>query len=378
MEIHQIAKATVENIVVSNKTIWRHVVLETDSGLTGIGEASLDGASAGFDDALLGAARALCGRRVDDAILAPLAVLLDHGLEQRTIHSALDQAVCDLSAKIAGVTVAALLGQPTGAGAIPLYANINRTSVDRHPDAIAKNAALAAKEGFVGIKLAAFDGLSPELCGTPAGEDLIAAGLARLRAMAAAAPGAEIMVDCHWRFQTATALDLIPTLAEIGVTWFECPLPETADQIENLRSLRAAANGHGMRLCGLETHGDWDDVAPFVTAGAYDVIMPDVKHAGGLRTIAEIARRAAVHDVAVSLHNPSGPVAHAASLQTAAAIGGAERLEHQWHESDMFFSITNPAPVIQNGQAVANDRTGLGTALKTALRKETLVPDSCQ
>ncbi|MCJ7874554.1 hypothetical protein [Phaeobacter sp. J2-8] len=110
MEIHQIAKATVENIVVSNKTIWRHVVLETDSGLTGIGEASLDGASAGFDDALLGAARALCGRRVDDAILTPLAVLLDHGLEQRTIHSALDQAVCDLSAKIAGVTVSAFLG----------------------------------------------------------------------------------------------------------------------------------------------------------------------------------------------------------------------------------------------------------------------------
>lgn len=364
MPNHRIARTSVRNVVVSDKTIWRFVIAETDGGISGFGEATLDGVSEGFDTEIRSAASSLEGRVVGEKTLAPLAALLDRGLEGRTIHSALDQAVCDLLARIKGIPLSALLGRSESQDRVTLYANINRSSRDRSPQSIAANAASAIADGFRAVKVAAFDGLAPGLCDKSEGEEAIAAGLARLEAMAAAAPGAQIMVDCHWRFSPAAARKVLPRLAEIGVTWFECPLPETPDQINALRDLRRAANALGIRQCGLETHGGWDHVAPFVSGGAYDVIMPDVKHAGSLGAILEIARNASPLGVSVSLHNPAGPVAHAVSVHTAAAIGGAERLEIQWRESDMFQSLTDPAPVVEQGVAQLSECPGLGTTLK--------------
>ena len=41
---------------------------------------------------------------------------------------------------------------------VPLYANINRATMDRSPAGFATNAAKAAEEGFASIKAAPFDG----------------------------------------------------------------------------------------------------------------------------------------------------------------------------------------------------------------------------
>ena len=39
--------------------------------------------------------------------------------------------------------------------------------------------------------------------------------------------------------------------------------------------LRGLANDHGLRLAGLEEGIGIDAFAPYVEAGAYDVVMPD-------------------------------------------------------------------------------------------------------
>ena len=59
---------------------------------------------------------------------------------------------------------------------------------------------------------------------------------------------------------------------------------------------------------------------PFLEAGIYDVIMPDVKYAGGLRELLRIGEFAAGLGVACSPHNPSGPIAHAHSLHLSAHL----------------------------------------------------------
>ncbi|UWR13431.1 mandelate racemase/muconate lactonizing enzyme family protein [Sulfitobacter mediterraneus] len=365
-----VTQAKVRNVVVSGKTIWRHVILETGAGLRGIGEASLDHAPHDYDDEFRCAAKVLEGRDIGPDTLTPLAILLDNGLAQRTIHSALNQAVCDLRAQSEGVALWQWL-EPNADGTVrSLYANINRTSTDRSPAGFAANAARAASEGFRAVKIAAFDGLSPDICGGQDGPALIEAGLARLQAVAEASPGVDLMVDCHWRLDVTTAHNLLPRLADIGVSWLECPFPETEDRIDDLRSLRGQANAHDIRLCGLETHGNWEHVAPFVTGGAYDVIMPDVKHAGSLKAVTDIAKRAAPLGVAVSLHNPSGPIAHQSSVHTAIAIGGSERLEIQWRESPLFDEITSPPPLIDSGQSGVPTGHGLGATLLSDIPSE--------
>lgn len=364
MDEHRISKASVRNVIVSDKTVWRHVVLQTESGLSGCGEASLEWMGSDYDAELRAAARMVKGRSLGPDTLIPLAVLLENGLAQRTIHAALDQAVCDLEAQIGGVPLCTYLNADVTTGRGRLYANINRATTDRTAQGFAVNAAKAAAEGFGAVKIAAFDDLTPELCATAEGQPLIEAGLARLAAIAQAAPEAEIMVDCHWRLDNRAAHAILPRLAEIGVVWLECPYPETNDRIDDLRDLRRAANKHDIRLCGLETHGDWHHVAPFVQGGAYDVVMPDVKHVGRLAAVTDIAERAKPFGVAVSLHNPTGPIAHMVSVHAAAAIGGGERLEIQWRESHVFAELTDPAPVIENGVYCTGPQPGLGLTLK--------------
>lgn len=346
---------------VTAKTLWRFVELRTDAGLVGLGEFTAERVPPNFAETMRAAAALLLGAPATRAALSSARALVSEGFAGATLYSALDQALADLEARAAGLSIAAHLGGTNAP--VPLYANINRRTVERTPQGFAASARLAVSAGFSRLKLAPFDGLTPDLCGTAEGERLVGAGLARVEAVAAAAPGASVMVDCHWRFTPRAAHAVLPALQAAGVAWFECPLPESADVVSDLARLRGAANAKGMRLAGLETMATWDAFAPFVVGGAYDVVMPDIKHCGGYDTLIEIAERAAQHGVATSAHNPSGPVAHAHSLHATACLPGGEALEVQFDETPLFDALTTPAPPPREGMSALPEGPGLGLAL---------------
>jgi galactonate dehydratase len=194
---------------------------------------------------------------------------------------------------------------------------------------------------------------------------LIEAGLARIAAIReAVGPSIDIMIDCHWRFTETAILSLLGQLEALGVIWLECPIPETWDFISSIKHLRHATNVRGMRLCGLETSIGVEGYEPFLSAGTYDLVMPDIKHAGGYRAIWDIARQAQRHGVAISLHNPSGPIAHAASLQLSAVLPGTERLEIQFDESPLFWTMTDPPPPSIGDTTQVPTAPGLGVQLR--------------
>lgn len=361
--VHRINSARTSAVIVSDRTVWRMVALTTDTGLTGVGEATLEGVGDAFARRLSKAANELVGCDIVEEDACAILQNMRQDLTERTIRSALSQALCDLAAQIADRSIAAYLGAEPPDRRITLYANVNRATKSRNPEAFAANARAAASEGFGAIKLAPFDGLMSRLCETDEGKELIEAGLKRIRAVADAVPSCDIMVDCHWRFSPDAATALIDPLAEIGVTWLECPLTETRDAIRDLKALRTATNRRGIRLAGLETAGAWDDVGPFVGGGAYDVIMPDVKHAGSLQTILDVGKKAQAAGVSVSLHNPAGPIAHLCSTHVMAVLGGAEKMEVQWRESPLFFKLTDPAPSFENGACRPGRDPGLAARL---------------
>ncbi len=360
----RISGFSLRSVRVSEKTLWRHIELTDESGQVGTGEYSYNQAPADFDEMANTGARQLVGHPACAASLEPLQSLLGAGIPEATVFSALEQAIVDLEAKAAGSPVFAYFGSDETSGPVPLYANVNRRTTDRNPEGFASSARLALEAGYSAIKLAPFDGLSPEMCKSEVGAQLIADGLARIAAVAGAVSGrANIMVDCHWRFDPAAAMDCLDQIAELGVTWLECPLPESGDTIENLVEIRRAANKLGIRLAGLEMGVGWPAFRPFVLAGAYDVIMPDIKHAGGYRAIVEIADNARMAGTAVSLHNPSGPVAHQASVQLSAALETGELLEVQFDESPLFQTVAEPSPDMAHGACTPSRTGGLGLRL---------------
>ena len=154
---------------------------------------------------------------------------------------------------------------------------------------------------------------------------------------------------------------MVDELKSLGVRWYECPVPESPDQYALLKELRSLANQAGMQLAGAETMTGLSGFLPFLKAGLYDVVMPDVKHAGGIAMLLRIAEACSSYGIQCSPHNPTGPICHAHSLHVAALIDNMPSLEVQFEESDRFFAIADKAlPVFQSGASALPQGPGLG------------------
>jgi galactonate dehydratase len=363
VKIDQIAAVSLR---VTEKTTWTFVRAKTRDGLTGHGEATLQGAAAAVEAGVLRQAAALQGLVPDTALARIHDTALPQQIAEAAAISGIEQALADLLAQHAGMPLFKTSGAARRAE-IPLYANINRGTTDRRPSGFAARAADAVARGFRAIKIAPFDVVTPSTAETTQGRSLITAGIERIAAVRDAIGAADLMVDCHWRFTEAAALDTLKTLAPLNLYWFECPLPEEPDNFTALRRLRSQANRQGTRLAGCEMMIGVAGFRPFLEAEIYDAVMPDVKYAGGVRETMRIAELAAKHGAACSPHNPTGPVAHAHSVHLSAHIEHFPFLEYQDGETPLFFDIvTDGLPDPTHGVSALPASPGLGIALSDA------------
>ncbi len=363
MNTFALRAATLHTVRITHKTCWSFIRLHTHDGRVGEGETTLTGQG----DALLAAAERLVPLALNEATPeSPHSFALRHtpaNIQDASIVSALDQALWSLHAQRAGQSLAHALGVQRMQ--VPLYANINRRTELRTPEGFAASARAAMAAGYVAFKLAPFDEVSTAVCAQGQGLEAMRAGLARVAAVReAVGPGARVMVDCHWRFDEATARQLNEAVARLGVYWIECPMPEVPDNIPALAGLRQQANALGMLQAGLEMGIGWGSFRPYCEGGAFDVVMPDMKYAGGIHEMQAISAGCASLGVLVSPHNPSGPICHAASLQLSATLDAFDMLELQFDESPLFDALVRApfAPVLC-GQTVLPAGSGLGVAL---------------
>lgn len=350
---------------VTPKTNWVFVELASDDGFVGVGEASLNG----WEPLLLAyaakLARSLAG--ADDVALAAATRYLPHspgGLVAHAVRSALEQAWVDNAARRAGVAVSQFLGGARR-DRVPVYANINRATTDRSPQGFAASARRAVAHGFRAVKIASFDGVIAEDRATTPYAARVAAGIERVLAVRDAI-GADVglMVDCHWRFDEATAVEVIHALAPADLYWLECPVSEHASQLDTIARLRGLANHHGMRLAGAETVTGLDAIEPLLQRGCYDVMMPDIKYCGGYRAMLAIAAVLSRHGVGFAPHNPSGPVCNLASLHACAVAVDCLTVEYQLAESPLYTALVGGVePMLEGGAFVVPNSPGMGATL---------------
>jgi len=351
-------------LAVTPKGNWTFARLRAADGSTGLGEAThgmgFTRASA-KDDALIAEAlqrmfRHVQGRTPDDVEGFRLAAdpdLQAVGLLLCTAYSALEQAMWDLHGKQLAVPMHRLLGERIK-DAVPCYANINRAVVERSPESFAEHASLVVAEGFRCLKAAVFDDY-PD-----AAADL---GIARLQAMRdAVGPEIDLMVDCHSRFDQATAIDVARRLEPLQLSWYEEPV-DPADE----RTTAAIRRAIPQRIAAGEMHFELEGFRPLLEAQAVDVIMPDVKHCGGLAEGVRIAHAAEQRGVEVSPHNPSGPVSMAASAHLASVLPNCRRLEHAWGEVEWRAELLDPPEQFRDGALVLSNRPGLGHELNAGV-----------
>jgi galactonate dehydratase len=356
---------------VSDKTDWTFVRLDTEDGRVGWGEATLHGSATAVHAHVRRLAPAIVGRKWSSPTDV-MDIVGSHGRDaaEAAAISAIDQALWDVMAQERGEGLAQVLGDPRRT-TIGLYANINRGTLDRSPAGFGARAATAVTSGFDAIKIAPFDGVRPEISDAKT----LTAGLDRIAAVRAAiGPEVRLLVDCHWRLTEASAGDVLREVEPLKLYWLECPLVEEPSNFAALRRLRSRCNATGVRLAGCEMMIGQAGFQPYLDAGVYDVIMPDIKYAGGVRELGRIAQAAASQGVACSPHNPSGPIAHAHSLHVSAHLQLFPFLEFQYGESSLFFDfIDGVLPDPRPGHSDLPQGIGLGVGLGGAAFGERLI-----
>jgi len=363
----------------TTRTVWLLVRLSTDAGLTGLGEAS---DAFGFANTTRQDAE-----RMQTELLRYFAIIegksplemgtyrreggamaAQEGLISATAYSAIEQALWDLTGKALGVPASALLGGRVR-DALTIYANVNRATTSRTPAGFAAAAKGAVRDGFRAVKAAPFDGFPP--AGSPAADvdAATAQGVACVAAMREAiGPDVELMVDCHSFFDVALAERVARELLPYRLTWYEEPVPP-----EKVAETRAIRDRIEQPLAGGEVLYGLSGFAPLVQAHAVDVIMPDVKHCGGMFELTRIAAAAEANDIAVAPHNPSGPVATAASAQACTTLSNFRTLEFQWGEVDWRADAVIPPEEFDKGTLRTSNRPGFGIELNDEVVRKHLM-----
>lgn len=351
---------------VSEKTEWVFLKVHCSDGLFGVGEATISGQEDDLREMTDRARDELRGtdpRRIN--MLGARRQAANEDKVAFAVWSAVEQALLDVNARRLGIPVSELLGGVV-ADTTPVYANVNRRTTDRTPDGFARSTSDALAAGFNAVKIAPFDGFNVNHGPVPDFDELYGAGLDRIAAVRRAiGPDIRLMVDCHWRFTEDLANTLIEEVAEQKLYWLECPIPENHETVPALARLRERCAAKGMLFAGCEFQLGLEGFAPFIENRALDVVMPDVKYAGGIEECRRIARLAEVHGVGLSPHNPSGPISHAASLHLVATIPNCFILEHQFNESPLFDSLVgHKLPKIIDGAVSPPADPGLGVDLE--------------
>lgn len=355
----------------SAKSNWFFIRVEGD-GNFGLGEATLYGWESlqlAYLDQL---SRNLIGLSLGQA-LEKVRVQPDSpgGLVASSVTSALEQALTDLHARLHGKPLHEMLGSARRT-AVRMYANINRRTEDRTPGGFAASARSAVAQGYKSIKIAPFDGVVPGGRGDGAGKAKIQAGIERTYAVREAiGSDIDLLVDCHWRFDEATAASVMRELESAKLFWIECPIHEGPETYPAMARLRSLAQSCGTRLAGAERQVGISGFRPIIEGGFLDVVMPDIKYAGGYGETMRISELCERNGVSFSPHNPTGPVCMMASLHLCMVAPSFLILEQQVGESALYHQVLcDPHPELINGAFRPSGAPGIGIRLNEGVMRQ--------
>jgi L-alanine-DL-glutamate epimerase-like enolase superfamily enzyme len=228
--------------------------------------------------------------------------------------SGIDLALWDLLGKASGQPVGRLLGGRYRDRVRP-YASLLMREPERMRDEL-----LAVKaQGFRAFKIG----------WGPFGKKSAAVDEAIVRAAREAiGPDARLMVDAgasdaFWPQDYKWALRTAEMLADYDVAWFEEPL--VPDALEDYVALRRAAK---IPIAGGETLTRRQSFRPWLEAGAFDIVQPDVTKVGGLSEQRKIAWMAREHGIRFIPHGWNTAVGLASDLQIASAFADTDLVEY--------------------------------------------------
>lgn len=289
--------ADVRTVVVGNPwKNWIYVVVETDEGIVGIGEAT-------------------GGSETQPRVAAVEEIKhLIIGMDPRNVHeifhklyltafikvtqamAGIEMACWDILGKSLGVPVHTLLGGKVRDN-VRVYAN-GWYSGDRTPEGFAEKASEVVAKGYTALKFDPFGDAHMQMSRKETAEAKALIGAVR----EAVGDDVDILIEAHDRFSTYAAIEIGNWLKDYDVTWFETPVLST-----DISALVEVARRIPVRMIAGERMHAIHEFGEFLSHNVTDVINPEPLGVGGIWRSLQIAGIAEAHHAEIALHNAESP-----------------------------------------------------------------------
>ncbi|MDA2929289.1 mandelate racemase/muconate lactonizing enzyme family protein [Acidobacteria bacterium AH-259-O06] len=352
-------------------TTWRNITfvkVETDEGLTGVGEARVMNRT----EAVLGYLSEAVPRYVlgsDPFEVERLVQRMfreDFGRAGELVMTgiALIEIACwDIMGKALNQPVYRLLGGAVRSK-VKAYAN-GWYGVERTPEEFHAAAKLVLEKGYRALK---FDPFGASVCDLERAEKNRVIGLVEA-VRDAVGPDVDIFIEMHGRFNPVAAVAIVRELAPSKPGWVEEPVPP-----ENLKALKKAADAItplGIPVAVGERLNTLHEYRELFELQAADIIQPDVTHFGGLLHAKKLAGWAEAYHVLVAPHNVGGPASTAAALHLAACTPNFKIQEYFNDFTEAYVKdAATGVPEVVDGYFSLPQGPGLGVTLNEDVIRE--------
>jgi L-alanine-DL-glutamate epimerase-like enolase superfamily enzyme len=345
------------------------VEVETDEGVTGIGETCIhsergEAALAAQKIVEVGFKPLLLGENpldIQRLWLKLYSYCEWYGRAGIAIYalSGIDVALWDICGKALGVPIYTLLGGRFR-DRIPVYASLLFDMDD--PEGTAKEGKEYVKQGYKAVKYGwgktrerAF-GMNPDK-----DEEMIRT----IREVLG--PDIRIMVDVG-RFVNLTpaqAVKLAKRLEKYNIFWLEEPLPP-----EDVSGYKMLSDAVDVYIAAGESEYNMQGFKEYITNRAVDIVQPDVTKAGGLTIARKIVDLCEAWNVMIVPHGFSSVVNVAANLQLVASMPRAFILEYRRTPSPLISRLSKKPLTYEDGHLKIPSEPGLGIEIDYSVVEE--------
>lgn len=335
---------------------WVYVKVETDQGISGIGEAY----SVGPDEATVKVIEDyklwLVGQ--DPRNIQYLWDLMYNttrfpgGSLTGAAMSGIEHALWDIAGKAAGLPVWALLGGRVR-NKVRTYQSIGGSSAEQ----AAENAAgLVDKYGYTAVKM------SPHNRGDnamPYNQVTRIAGQRVGAVREAVGPDVDIGVDIHARyFEVQRAVRVAKEIEPYYPFWLEEPI-----RPENFDAMKKLADHVNIPLASGECNYTKYEFRDLINIQALDIIQPDICVCGGIMEMKKIAAMAEAQYMVVAPHNPMSPLATAVNVHFAASTPNFLILEYRAPDAGAYKDVLKEPLMVKDGYLDIPNKPGWGVEL---------------
>ncbi|MCX8276757.1 MAG: mandelate racemase/muconate lactonizing enzyme family protein [Dehalococcoidia bacterium] len=287
----------VRTVVVGNPwKNWIFVVVETDEGLIGVGEATGGSETQPRVASIEEVKHLVVGMDPRNIHEIFHKLYLTAFLKVTPAMAGIEMACWDILGKSLGVPVHALLGGKVRDN-VRVYAN-GWYSGERTPEGFAAKAAEVVAKGYTALKFDPFGDAHMQLSRKETQETKALIGAVR----DAVGDDVDILIEAHDRFSTFAAIEIGNWLKDYEVTWFETPVLST-----DVSALVEVARRIPVRMVAGERMHAIHEFGEFLSHNVTDVINPEPLGVGGIWRSLQIAGIAEAHHAEIALHNAESP-----------------------------------------------------------------------